>query len=44
MFQFLGRNSGRSDLRILVDSSGEVQFQFLGRNSGRSDGGRRDRL
>ena len=38
MFQFLGRNSGRSDAsaplfrRIVL-----LWFQFLGRNSGRSD-------
>ena len=38
-FQFLGRNSGRSDL-ILVTGITRMflKFQFLGRNSGRSDG------
>jgi len=38
MFQFLGRNSGRSDpVRIKIDAQISHQFQFLGRNSGRSD-------
>ena len=37
-FQFLGRNSGRSDGRTTPGTSTEsATFQFLGRNSGRSD-------
>ena len=38
MFQFLGRNSGRSDYeRKTYISKTAGRFQFLGRNSGRSD-------
>jgi len=38
MFQFLGRNSGRSDkVVIALGVSAVLLFQFLGRNSGRSD-------
>jgi len=37
MFQFLGRNSGRSDQIGPHQRKGTVEFQFLGRNSGRSD-------
>jgi len=38
LFQFLGRNSGRSDSWYPIGSSAKVwKFQFLGRNSGRSD-------
>jgi len=39
LFQFLGRNSGRSDSHgfcLYSGNTGQV-FQFLGRNSGRSD-------
>jgi len=37
-FQFLGRNSGRSDVNLVVAVTDSPQvFQFLGRNSGRSD-------
>jgi len=37
-FQFLGRNSGRSDdVRGTQLDGGGLLFQFLGRNSGRSD-------
>jgi len=37
-FQFLGRNSGRSDSGVHRRPAHSVrQFQFLGRNSGRSD-------
>jgi len=36
-FQFLGRNSGRSDFVLSIDSTWRIEFQFLGRNSGRSD-------
>ena len=37
VFQFLGRNSGRSDLEYVVLREFFPGFQFLGRNSGRSD-------
>jgi len=36
-FQFLGRNSGRSDEAAQFVTGFDVEFQFLGRNSGRSD-------
>jgi len=37
-FQFLGRNSGRSDMGVKTKFQiWEKMFQFLGRNSGRSD-------
>jgi len=42
MFQFLGRNSGRSDDPLAGLGTGwNIPFQFLGRNSGRSDAGPR---
>jgi len=37
VFQFLGRNSGRSDPRRHALRQEPDRFQFLGRNSGRSD-------
>ncbi len=37
MFQFLGRNSGRSDAANWERLERNLPFQFLGRNSGRSD-------
>ena len=37
VFQFLGRNSGRSDRGCSIGWANDVRFQFLGRNSGRSD-------
>ena len=38
LFQFLGRNSGRSDARgSRAPAQSARRFQFLGRNSGRSD-------
>jgi len=41
MFQFLSRNSGRSDQNIQDCIYGhEQKFQFLSRNSGRSDANR----
>jgi len=36
-FQFLGRNSGRSDVDLMSNPGPVSKFQFLGRNSGRSD-------
>jgi len=36
-FQFLGRNSGRSDAGDKLGGFADWKFQFLGRNSGRSD-------
>jgi len=36
-FQFLGRNSGRSDVTVALSANAVGKFQFLGRNSGRSD-------
>jgi len=36
-FQFLGRNSGRSDHGLAAVEVERWMFQFLGRNSGRSD-------
>ena len=36
-FQFLGRNSGRSDTHKELKWPSITMFQFLGRNSGRSD-------
>jgi len=36
-FQFLGRNSGRSDNDPASSFANSCMFQFLGRNSGRSD-------
>ena len=43
VFQFLGRNSGRSDMHPRATVWGEYEFQFLGRNSGRSDSHNRPR-